>query len=147
MNQSCHTGPDLPLGLCFPLRGGMIRATKGKDGDPNMPFNIPVRHNAKLAQLVERINTDQELLQLWKCSNINAIDRSGINDHGEIHIRIVANAALKMLRVLVESGISPSIVKNYGMTAEDAELVVGDAQDHDLAWYAPQELPFLVELL
>jgi hypothetical protein len=30
---------------------------------------------------------------------------------------------------------------------EDAELVVGDAQDHDLAWYAPQELPFLLDLL
>lgn len=30
---------------------------------------------------------------------------------------------------------------------EDAELVVGDAQDHDLAWYATQELPFLLELL
>jgi hypothetical protein len=30
---------------------------------------------------------------------------------------------------------------------EDAELTVGDAQDHDLAWYAPQELPFLLDLL
>jgi hypothetical protein len=30
---------------------------------------------------------------------------------------------------------------------EDAELTVGDAQDHDLAWYATQELPFLLELL
>ena len=30
---------------------------------------------------------------------------------------------------------------------EDAELIVGDAQDHDPAWYATQELPFLVELL
>lgn len=30
---------------------------------------------------------------------------------------------------------------------EDAELTVGDAQDHDLAWYAPQELSFLLELL
>jgi hypothetical protein len=30
---------------------------------------------------------------------------------------------------------------------EDADLAVGDAQDHDLAWYAPQELPFLLELL
>ena len=28
---------------------------------------------------------------------------------------------------------------------EDSELIVGDAQDHDLAWYAPQELAFLVE--
>jgi hypothetical protein len=30
---------------------------------------------------------------------------------------------------------------------EDAELTVGDAQDHDMAWYAVQELPFLLELL
>lgn len=30
---------------------------------------------------------------------------------------------------------------------EDAELAVGDAEDHDLAWYAVQELPFLLELL
>src|SRR6476469_9078972 len=30
---------------------------------------------------------------------------------------------------------------------EDAELTVGDAQDHDLAWYAAQELSFLLELM
>ena len=30
---------------------------------------------------------------------------------------------------------------------EDAEFIVGDAQERDLAWYAPQELPFLLELL
>jgi hypothetical protein len=30
---------------------------------------------------------------------------------------------------------------------EDAELTVGDAQDHALAWYATQELPFLLDLL
>ena len=30
---------------------------------------------------------------------------------------------------------------------DDAEFIVGDAQDHDLAWYAPEELPFLLELL
>ena len=30
---------------------------------------------------------------------------------------------------------------------EDSELIVGDAQDRDLALYAPQELPFLLELL
>jgi hypothetical protein len=30
---------------------------------------------------------------------------------------------------------------------EDADLVVGDALDYDLAWYASQELAFLIELL
>jgi hypothetical protein len=29
----------------------------------------------------------------------------------------------------------------------DAEFTVGDADDHELAWYAPQEVPFLLELL
>ncbi|MGH3450864.1 MAG: DUF6912 family protein [Haloechinothrix sp.] len=29
----------------------------------------------------------------------------------------------------------------------DAEFALGDAEDHELAWYAPQELPFMLELL
>jgi len=61
--------------------------------------------------LVDRINADQELFQLWKCANINAVDRSGISDHGEVHVRIVANAALRIIRLLV-------------LTVEDAEVIV-----------------------
>ena len=40
-----------------------------------------------------------------------------------------------------------AVVDEADMGDEDAELTVGDAQDHDLAWYATQELPFLLELL
>ena len=29
----------------------------------------------------------------------------------------------------------------------DAEFTLGDADDHELAWYAPQEVPFLLEFL
>ena len=29
----------------------------------------------------------------------------------------------------------------------DAEFVLGTAEDHELAWYAAQELPFLLELM
>ena len=29
----------------------------------------------------------------------------------------------------------------------DAEFALGGAEDHELAWYAPQELPFLLELM
>lgn len=89
-----------------------------------MPINIPTRHNKKLEQVVEKVNQDVELHQLWKCANINAVDRSGINDHGEVHIRIVANIALKLLRLLIEAGVQPSVVKNYGLTNEDAEVIV-----------------------
>jgi hypothetical protein len=40
-----------------------------------------------------------------------------------------------------------AVVDEADLGDEDAELAVGDAQDHDLAWYASQELPFLLELL
>ncbi|WP_116672421.1 DUF6912 family protein [Mycobacterium kubicae] len=39
------------------------------------------------------------------------------------------------------------VIDSADLGDEDAELIVGDAQDHDLAWYANQELPFLLELL
>ncbi len=40
-----------------------------------------------------------------------------------------------------------AVIDEADLGDEDAELTVGDAQDHDLAWYATQELPFLLELL
>ncbi len=40
-----------------------------------------------------------------------------------------------------------AVVDDADLGDEDAELLVGDAQDHDLAWYATQELPFLLDLL
>jgi metal-dependent HD superfamily phosphatase/phosphodiesterase len=89
-----------------------------------MSFHIPTRKNKRLKSLLNNINEDAELLQLWKCANVNAVDRSGINDHGEIHIRIVSNAALKILRLLVKGGVEPSVVKDHGMTIEDAEVIV-----------------------
>lgn len=89
-----------------------------------MNFEVPTRHNAKLQRLVEHINGDTELLQFWKCANINAVDRCGISDHGEVHIRIVANAALRLQRLLVEAGIEPSVVTHHGLTADEAEVIV-----------------------
>ncbi|MGP4020353.1 DUF6912 family protein [Saccharopolyspora sp. 5N708] len=29
----------------------------------------------------------------------------------------------------------------------DADFTLGEAEDHELAWYAPQEVPFLLELM
>ena len=89
-----------------------------------MTWNIPSRHNPKLQQMVARVSQDVELLQLYRCANINAVDRARLNDHGEVHIRIVANAALRLLRLLAEAGVAPSVVTNYELTPEDAEVVV-----------------------
>lgn len=98
-----------------------------------MPLNVPTRHNEKLKALVQAIDADVELLQWWKCANVNAVDRQGMTDHGEVHIRIVCNAALKLLRLLVDAEIQTSVEANYEMSAEDAEvIVVAAAALHDL---------------
>ena len=87
-------------------------------------FYVPAMGNAKLHALLRRINTDTELQQLWKCANVNAVDRGGISDHGEVHVQIVANAGLKLIRLLAKGGVTPSVVKDHGMKTEDSEVIV-----------------------
>jgi metal-dependent HD superfamily phosphatase/phosphodiesterase len=87
-------------------------------------FNIPFRDNHKLEHIIDEVKKDVKLQTIWKCSNVMAIDRMGYTDHGPTHVKIVANSALKMFRILVERNVVPSIVKNYGMKNEDAEVVV-----------------------
>ena len=87
-------------------------------------FNLPVRDNLKLKKIVDEIISDDKLHSFWKCSNVMAIERMGYTDHGPTHVKIVANLSLKILRILIENQVKPSIVKNYGMKNEDAEVVV-----------------------
>lgn len=87
-------------------------------------FKIPFQDNNKLKHVVNEIKKDVELHALWKCSNVMAIDRLGFTDHGPTHVKIVANSALKLLRILIEREVVPSIVKHYNMKNEDAEVVV-----------------------
>lgn len=87
-------------------------------------FRVPTRHNAKLQRLVDAINRDVSLHQLWRCANVNAVDRSGMSDHGPVHIQIVANISLKLLRLLLQGGVEPAVASNYELTSEDAEVVV-----------------------
>jgi len=47
-----------------------------------------------------------------------------INDHSWVHIQIVTNIALKLLRQLIRHGVEPAVVRDYGMTSDDAEVVV-----------------------
>ncbi|WP_028661570.1 DUF6912 family protein [Saccharomonospora saliphila] len=39
------------------------------------------------------------------------------------------------------------VIDEADLGDEEAELALGDVEDHELAWYAPQELPFLLELM
>ena len=87
------------------------------------PMRVPARHNVTLATIVDRLNADLEIQQLWKCANVTASDRLGMTDHGPVHIRIVVNIALRLLRLLAEAEVPFGVVKDYGLRAEDAEVV------------------------
>jgi len=89
-----------------------------------MRINVPVRGNRKLRTIIERVNDDPQVKAWWHVSNVNAVARMEINDHSWVHIQIVANIALKLLRQLTKHHIEPSVVRDYGMSRDDAEVVV-----------------------
>jgi metal-dependent HD superfamily phosphatase/phosphodiesterase len=89
-----------------------------------MRINVPARGNRKLRTLLDRVNKDKRLKAYWHVSNVNAVVRMQINDHSWVHIQIVTNIALKLLRQLTKHGVEPAMVSDYGMERDDAEVVV-----------------------
>ncbi len=90
----------------------------------HMRIRLPERGNRTLRRVLERANADRQLKGWWHVANVNAVVRLEINDHSWVHIQIVANIALKLLRQLTKHGIEPSLVRDYGMRNDDAEVVV-----------------------
>ncbi|MGB8003365.1 MAG: HD domain-containing protein [Gaiellaceae bacterium] len=89
-----------------------------------MKINVPVRGNRKMRKLLERVNEDTQLKSWWHVANVNAVARMRINDHSWVHIQIVANIGLKLLRQLTKHHIQPNVVGDYGYDNDDAEVVV-----------------------
>ncbi len=60
-------------------------------------------------------------------------ERLGMSDHSWVHVQVVLNIALRLLRLLVKGGIEPAMVADHGMKDRDAEVVVaGGALLHDV---------------
>lgn len=92
--------------------------------DPAELIQVPARHNATLQRVLQVVNADEDLHAIWRCQNVNAVVRLGMSDHGPIHVRIVANSALRILRLLVRGDIVPSCVSQHSLTNDDAEVIV-----------------------
>lgn len=87
-------------------------------------IRVPARHNPRLQEILRRVNADQELHTLWEVANVNGIHRLGMSDHGAVHVQVVANIALRLIRILSEAGRVPSVVRDYDLPLDDAEVVV-----------------------
>jgi hypothetical protein len=105
-----------------------------------MRIRVPERGNRKLRQVLERVNRDDQLKGWWHVGNVNAVLRLQINDHSWVHIQIVTNIALKLLRLLEKHGVEPAMVTDYGLSRQDAEVVVVlEALMHDLGMSVHRE--------
>ncbi len=109
-----------------PLSDEALRDTRLTPAEAvaGMHIRVPPRGNRKLRQLLEKVEADKQLKAWWHVANVNAVVRLEINDHSWVHVQIVTNIALKLLRQLVKHGVTPSLVSDYRMTIDDSEVVV-----------------------
>jgi hypothetical protein len=89
-----------------------------------MHLRVPSRGNRKLRKVLEQVDADEQIKAWWHVANVNAVARLEINDHSWVHVQIVANIALKLLRQLTKHGVEPTIVRDFEMGPDDAEVVV-----------------------
>jgi len=85
--------------------------------------SAPTRGNRRLEALLEGLNADPEVHAWWHMAQVNA-ERLGMSDHSWVHMRIVLNIGLRILRLLVRGGIEPAMVTDHAMRERDAEVVV-----------------------
>lgn len=87
-------------------------------------ISLATHDNPLLTQVLEIVNAHVEVQTLWKVVNIHAVKRLSMTDHGPIHFQIVSQNALKLLRIFEKKGIKPSIVTDFKLTQDHAEVVV-----------------------
>jgi len=92
----------------------------------------PTRGNRKLESFLEAINGDDQVRAWWYMAQVNS-ERLGMSDHSWVHMQIILNISLRLLRLLVKAGVEPAMVADHGMRDRDAEVVVaGGALLHDV---------------
>ncbi len=92
---------------------------------------VPTRGNRRLERLVERASADPQVLAWWHMQQVSS-ERLGMSDHSWVHIQIVANIALRMLRLADRAGVETAMARDHGMSVRDAEVVVvAGAMLHD----------------
>ncbi|HEV7770955.1 MAG TPA: HD domain-containing protein [Solirubrobacterales bacterium] len=103
-----------------------------KEAIAEAQVRAPTRGNRKLESFLAAVNGDEKVRTWWYLAQVNA-ERLGMSDHSWVHMQIVLNISLRLLRLLVKAGVEPSVVSDHGMTPRDAEVVVaGGALLHDV---------------
>jgi hypothetical protein len=75
------------------------------------------------------------------------LDYSVVRMAGPVTMRLVAAAHVDSSDAEDAVREAVKVVDAADLGDPDAEFIIGSAEDHELAWYAPQELPFLLDLM
>lgn len=75
------------------------------------------------------------------------LDDAVVRLAGPIGYQQIASVHVDLADAEPEVAKAVDVIDAADLGDTDAEFVLGDAEDHQLAWYAAQELPFLLELL
>jgi metal-dependent HD superfamily phosphatase/phosphodiesterase len=93
--------------------------------------HAPTRGNRKLEKFIDAVNDDERVRAWWYMAQVQS-QRLEMSDHSWVHVQVVLNIALRLLRLLAKGGIEPAMVTDHGMKQRDAEVVVaGGALLHD----------------
>jgi metal-dependent HD superfamily phosphatase/phosphodiesterase len=84
---------------------------------------VPTRGNRKLEAFLAAVNGDDQVRAWWYMAQVHA-ERLGMSDHSWVHVQIVLNVSLRLLRLLAKAKVEPAMVADHGMGQRDAEVVV-----------------------
>ena len=94
--------------------------------------HAPTRGNRKLERFLAAVNADERVRAWWYMAQVTS-QRLGMSDHSWVHVQVVLNISLRLLRLLAKGGIEPAMVADHHMKQRDAEVVVaGGALLHDV---------------
>jgi hypothetical protein len=111
---------------------------------------------ASLRLLVAELEEDPELV-LPRRAVVSAdvdgatlrpdLDYAVVKLAGPVQLKQVAAIHLDTSEAEPPVRAAAAVVDAADLGDTDAEFTLGEAEDHELAWYSPEELPFLLELL
>ncbi|MBM3667950.1 MAG: HD domain-containing protein [Actinobacteria bacterium] len=85
--------------------------------------HAPTRGNRRLERFLDAVNADDRVRAWWYMAQITST-RLEMSDHSWVHVQVVLNIALRILRLLAKAGIEPAMVADHAMKQRDAEVVV-----------------------
>jgi len=70
------------------------------------------------------LENDIEVQSLWYMANVMAVNRLKYNDHGPVHAKIAAGAAVYIYKLLRQNGVESTLIKDGVVDREEYAMLV-----------------------